>query len=269
MLGEIPECAYQSVGENSNLESTEKQKYYLSIEMNQAEKEVTKDIKDEVQKKLILPDPSNRTKPHTSHLTLGVLQFHPEEEQEVIKLIEGVLQDSTDLREVDLTHYRSFKNDAGQTTTIHLEPTSEHTSKLTKINQKLKDKLGTRFKSDNFGFTPHLTLFQAKETAPLPDLTQEDLNLCATDSINTSGKGAVFEPERKLRVVTHRFGLRKLGTSDLIAEYNHDLDTSTIVMSTPSSLTNQVSNLVWRAKNEINSLGKAKATSHLANRHSD
>ena len=90
--------------------------------MSQAEKEVTENIKDDVQKKLILPDPNNRTKPHASHLTLGVLEFHPKAELEVAQLIEKVLQHSTDLKAVDLTNYSAFKDDNGRTTTVHLEP---------------------------------------------------------------------------------------------------------------------------------------------------
>ena len=55
-----------------------------------------------------------------------------------------------------------------------------------------------------------------------------------------------------------------MGTAALVAEYDQDLDTATVVMSTPSSITSSVSDLVWKAKNNIRNLGKARAISHLA-----
>ena len=133
-----------------------KQKYFLSLETCPVEKEVVENIKNEVQKKLILPNPRNRAKQHASHVTLGIMQFSPSEELETAKLIEEVLQDFTDLKAVDLTKYNAFKDADGETVTIHLEPVLEHEKQLININQKLKQKLKTFYYVSMFFFAARI-----------------------------------------------------------------------------------------------------------------
>ena len=128
----------------------------------------------------------------------------------------------------------------------------------------MKQKLGNKFKQDPFKYQPHLTLFQSKESSPLPNLTPQDLQICSTDSLKVDEKGTTFEPEVKLRVMTKQFGFRKVGSAQLVAQYTHDLSTASIVLSTPSSIVNKVSAMVWKAKERSCTSGKTKIINDLA-----
>ena len=277
LMGEQEECKHQSstmLQKQVKEDPAKASLHFLSIELNETEKEVVENIKTEVQKKLLLPNPRNRAKPHTSHVTLGLMEFCKNEELEVTKTIREVLQkwlpdreSNLGLTRVDLTSYQSFKsgNGPGSLQTIHLEPKEEHAAKLKVINQELQNQLRGKFKPDNHEYTPHLTLFQAKTDAPLPNISDTDLAMVApTDSLNTDGKSVIFEPEQKLSVLALKIGLREVGTGKLVAEYTHKLPTSEVVMSTPISILSDVSSSTWKARQEIRTLGKARATSNLA-----
>ena len=86
LLGDIPECSHHNHEDVAHTDNTVKQKYFISLETSPVEKEIVEDIKDKVQKKLLLPNPENRMKQHASHVTLGIMQFSPSEEIETAKL---------------------------------------------------------------------------------------------------------------------------------------------------------------------------------------
>ena len=55
-----------------------------------------------------------------------------------------------------------------------------------------------------------------------------------------------------------------MGSAELVSQYTHDLSTSSIVLSTPSSIINKISALVWKAKERSCTSGKTKITNDLA-----
>ena len=92
LLGDIPECSHPNDDDVAHIDNNKVSKYFISLETSPIEKEIIEDIKDRVQEKLLLPNPDNRMKQHASHVTLGIIEIMPSEEDVTAKQIEEVLQ---------------------------------------------------------------------------------------------------------------------------------------------------------------------------------
>ena len=141
------------------------------------------------------------------------------EEAEFIKKIQLAISTYYKKRSVSKLAFHQptlFRKD-DKVITLNLEPTGEDRLFLTGLHQHLLDTIDKQIHQDeDHKYTPHLTMFTDKDGFPIPDLCNEELQLCNSNTIHMVDGVSEYAITQPIRLMPSALTVRRLGTAEVI-----------------------------------------------------